>query len=82
MYHLHLFSDSEFTKDVVGKYTNISDAETESLDLKNESIIIQDVYDEYSKNPSDFSIENHKELAEEVNNSSVAKSILTMLGII
>lgn len=79
---LNLFSDSEFTKDVVGKYTNISDAETESLDLKNESIIIQDVYDEYSKNPSDFSIENHKELAEEVNNSSVAKSILTMLGII
>lgn len=79
---LNLLSDSEFTKDIVSQYTDISEEESESLDLKKESAIIENVYNEYSKNPSDFDIENHKELAEEVNNSSVAKSILTMLGII
>lgn len=78
--NLETIQQSELVKDVMAEYLDISD--TDTIDLKKDATIIQDVYDEYVSNPDDFNINEYDKLKEEVENSDAAKAILELLGIL
>lgn len=67
---------------MIAEYLEIDAADIDAIDFTQEATTIENVYAEYSQDPENFDINAHPELADELNNSEVAQSILELLGII
>lgn len=74
--------ENELAKDMIVEYLEIDAADIDAIDFTQEATTIENVYAEYSQDPENFDINAHPELADELNNSEVAQSILELLGII
>lgn len=79
---LGVIQESDTVKEMVVEYLNIEVENIDDMNLNDDAEVITNIYNEYTNSPSDFDINEHPELAEELNNSTVAKALLEMLGII
>ncbi len=79
---LNQIQESNITKDIVLEYLDINTMNPEDVNLIQDAETIESVYNEYAVNPDNFDITSNPELQEKVENSEIAKSVLTLLGII
>lgn len=76
--------NNELAKDVINEVASEylgNEIDLEGVNFEDEATVIEDVFEIYHADPEHFDIENNEELKEKVENSTLAKSILEMLGL-
>jgi len=70
----------DIASEIIAEY--LDEEDISDIDFEQEASVISSVYEEYKTSPDEFNIDDHPELKENIENSKIASSVLSLLGII